>query len=137
MGNRNAAVAAVFFQDGVNTVKFAVLFFSFQQVIHAFNEVVDVEQFQFRAAVVDGIGLVIGYSPAEGTDGAVVLGAAVAHEVREAVYCHFSSGFFSIGKEEFFSCFLALSVFAVSKASGKGGLDGGGKHNGTGVVIFL
>ena len=85
VGHGNAAVTAIFFQNSLYTVKFTVLLLAFQQVKHSLYQIVDVQQFQLGTAVINGEGLVIGNRPAEGADGAVVLGAAVAHQVHKTV----------------------------------------------------
>ena len=83
--HRDAAVTTICLQNSLHTVKFTVLLLAFQQVEHPFYQVIDVQQFQLGTAVINGEGLVIGNRPAEGADGAVVLGAAVAHQVHKTV----------------------------------------------------
>ena len=56
---------SVLFCNGLNTVEFAVLFFAFQKIEHAFNEVVDVEEFELCGTVVYGEFLIVCDSPAE------------------------------------------------------------------------
>ena len=76
-----------------HTVKFTVLFLAFQQVKTSLHQIVNVQQLQFRAAVVDGERLVVGNRPAEGGDGTIVLGAAVSHQVHKAVDGNLCAGF--------------------------------------------
>ena len=99
MGHGNAAVAAVGLQDGLYALELTVLLLAFQQVKHPFYQVIDVQQLQLGAAVVDGEELVIGDCPAEGTDGTVVLGAAVAHQVHKAIDSHLCAGFLGVVEE--------------------------------------
>ena len=97
--HRNAAVATVCFQNSLYPVKFTVLLLAFQQVEHSFYKIVDVQQLQLGATVVDSKGLVIGDCPAEGADGAIVLGAAVSHQVDKTVDGNLCAGFLSILEE--------------------------------------
>ena len=79
MCHGDAAVTAIRFENRFHTIEIAVLLLAFQQVKHPFYQVIDVQQLQLGATVVDSEGFVIGNRPAEGTDGTVVLGAAVSH----------------------------------------------------------
>ena len=137
VGHGDAAVASVGLQDGLYALELTVLLFAFQQVEHALHQVVDVQQLQLRAAVVDGEGLIIGHGPTEGGDGAIVLGAAVAHEVDEAIDGHFGPGLLGVGEKELLPCLLAAAILAVAEASGQGGLDGGGQHDGRLVPMLF
>ena len=137
MGNRHTAVATIRFQNGLHAVKFTVLLLAFQQVEHPFYEIVDVQQFQLGAAVIDGEGFVIGNRPAEGTDGAVVLGAAMPHQVHEAIDGNLSPSLLSILEEQLLACLLAASVFTVAEAASQRSLNGGGQHNGCLVVVLF
>ena len=137
VGHGDAAVASVGLQDGLYALELTVLLFAFQQVEHALHQVVDVQQFQFGAAVVDGERFIVGHGPTEGGDGAIVLGAAVAHEVDETVDGHFSPGLLGVGEKELLPCLLAAAILAVAEASGKGCLDGGGQHNGCLVAVLF
>ena len=47
----------------LNTIKFTMFFSTFQEVIHAFNKVINVEEFQLGTAVVDGKGLIVCHCP--------------------------------------------------------------------------
>ena len=117
VGHRNTTIAAIFFQDSLHTVKLTVLFFAFQQVEHPFYQVIDVQQFQLGTAVVDSEWLVIGDCPAEGTDGTVVLGAAVSHQVHETVNRNLSPSLLSILEEQFLASLLAAAILAVAEAT--------------------
>ena len=123
VGHGNTAVATVCFQNSLYPVKFTVLLLAFQQVEHPFYKVVDVQQFQLGTAVVDGKGLVIGDCLAEGTDGTVVLGAAMSHQIHEAVDGHLCPGLLSILEEQFLASFFAASVLAVAEATSQRGLN--------------
>ena len=126
VGHRNTTIAAIFFQDSLHTVKLTVLFFAFQQVKHPFYKIVDVQQLQLGAAVVDGEGLIIGNCPAEGADSTVVLGAAVSHQVHKTVNRNLCSGLLSILEEQFLASLLAASILAVAEAACQRRLNGGG-----------
>ena len=136
VGHGDAAVATVCFQNSLYTVKFTVLFLALQQVKHSFYEIVNVQQFQLGAAVVDGKGLVIGDCPAEGADSTVVLGAAVSHQVHKTVDGHLCPGLLSILEEQLLASLLAASVLAVAETTSQRGLNGRRQHDG-GLVVVL
>ena len=137
VGHRNTTIAAIFFQDSLHTVKLTVLFFAFQQVKHPFYKIVDVQQLQLGAAVIDGEGLIIGNCPTEGADSTVVLGAAVSHQVHKAIDSHLCLGLLSILEEQLLASLLAAAVLAVAKAACQRGLNGGGQHDGRLVVVLF
>ena len=137
MGHGNAAVSTVCFQDGFHTIKLTVLLLTFQQVEHSFYKIVDVQQLQLGAAVVDSEGLIVGNCPAEGADGTVVLGAAVSHQVDKSVDSNLCSGLLSILEEQFLASFLAAAVLAVAEATCQRGLNGGGQHDGCLIVVLF
>ena len=137
MGHGNAAVSTVCFQDGFHTIKLTVLLLAFQQVEHSFYKIVDVQQLQLGAAVVDGEGLIVGNCPAEGADSTVVLGAAVSHQVHKAIDSHLCLGLLSILEEQLLASLLAAAVLAVAKAACQRGLNGGGQHDGRLVVVLF
>ena len=123
VGHVNTAVATVCFQNSLYTVKLTVLLLAFQQVEHSFYQVVDVQQLQLSAAVIDGEGLVIGNRPAEGADGTVVLGAAVSHQVDKAVDGHLCPGLLSILEEQLLARLFAPTILAVAETTSQGGLN--------------
>ena len=135
--HRNAAVATVCFQNSLYPVKFTVLLLAFQQVEHSFYKVVDVQQLQLGAAVVDGERLIVGNRPAEGTDGTVVFRAAVAHQVHKAIDSHLCAGFLGVVEEQLLASFLATAILAVSEASSQRGLNGRRQHDGCLVVVLF
>lgn len=137
MGDGDIAVATVFYGDGIQTVVLTVRFPAFQQVEHPLDEVVDVEQLQFRGAVVDHEGLVVRHRPAEGRYGRVVLGAAVTHEVREAVDCHLHAVLFAILEEQLLARQLALAVVALTIPPDERRLNGGGEHDRSLVPVLF
>ena len=137
VGHWNTAVATVCFQNSLYTVKLTVLLLAFQQVEHSFYQVVDVQQLQLSAAVIDGEGFVIGNCPAEGANGTVVLWAAVSHQVHETVDRNFSPGLLSILEEQLLTSLLAAAVLAVAETTSQGGLNGGGQHDGCLVVVLF
>ena len=113
-----------------------MLLLAFQQVEHSLHQIVNVQQLQFRVAVVDGKGFVVGNRPAEGADGAVVLGAAVTHQIDKTVDGNLCPGLLSIPEEQLLASLFAATILAVAEASSQGGLDGGGQHDG-GLVVVL
>ena len=137
VGHWNAAVATVCFQNSLHTVKLAMLLLAFQQFKHPFYKIVDVQQLQLGAAVVDGKGLIVGNSPAEGADGTIVLGAAVAHQVDKAVDCHLCSSFLSILEEQLLASLFATTILTITEAASQRSLNGGGQHDGCLVVVLF
>ena len=130
------AVAAIRTQNRRKAVVLAVLLLAFQQVKHALHQIVDVEQLQLGAAVIDRERLVIRHCPAEGADRTVILRAAVAHQVRKAVDSNLRAGFRPISEEQLLTGLLAAAVFAVIAANQRG-LDGRGQHDGGYVVVLF
>ena len=137
VGGGHVAVASVFCGDGIEAVVLTVLFLTFQQVEHALDEVVDVEQLQLRGAVVDREGLVVRHRPAEGGHGRIVLRAAVTHEVREAVDCHFHSVLFAILEEQLFPRQFRFAIVALTIPPDERRLNGRGEHDGRFVPVLL
>ena len=128
MRDGHAAVAAVCFQNGFHAVKFTVLLPALEQIEHTLDEVVDVEQLKLGRAVVDGKRLIVGDRPAECADGAVVLGAAVPHQIRKAVNRDLGTRFIGIVKEQLLARLFAAAVLAVAEAARERGLNGGRQH---------
>ena len=124
VGHGNAAVTTICLQNSLHTIKLTVLLLAFQQVKHSLYQIVDVQQFQLGTAVVDSEGLVIGDSPAEGTDSTVVLGAAVPHQVHKAVDRHLCPNLLSILEEQFLASLLAATILAVAKTASQRRLNG-------------
>ena len=114
-----------------------MLLLAFQQVKHPFYQVVDVQQLQLGAAVVDGEGLIIGNCPAEGADSTIVLGAAVSHQVHKAIDRHLCPGLLSILEEQLLASLFATTVLAVAEAACQGGLNGRRQHDGCLVVVLF
>ena len=137
MGHGDTAVTTVCIQNCFHAVEFAVPLLAFQQIKHTFYEVINIQQLQFCAAVVDGEGFVIGNRPAEGTDGAFVLGAAVSHQVDKTVDGNLCAGFLSILEEQLLARLFAPTILAVAETTSQGGLNGGGQHDGCLVVVFF
>ena len=133
--HRDNAVAAICPQHRLQPVIFAVLLLSLQQVEHALHQIVDVQQLQLRAAVVDREGLVIRHRPAEGADRTVVLRAGMAHQVREAIDSDLRAGFRPVIKEQLLARLLAAAILAVIAANQRR-LDGRGQHD-RGLVAVL
>mgnify|MGYP006924771117 CR=1 FL=1 len=125
MSPRHAAEFAIAVLHKLSArIVLAMDFPAFQEVVHSFDEVIDIEQLELGISVIHREGLVIGYRPAECADGTVILRTAVPHEVRETVNCHFCSRFLSIREEKIFPRFLAPAIWAISEASGECRLNG-------------
>ena len=107
------AVAAVYLFDWVKAVILTALLLAFQQVEHALDEVIYIEQLQLRGTVVDGERLVVGHCPAEGGYSGIVLRAAMPHEVREAVDRHLHAVLFPIAKEQLLPRQLGFAIVAL------------------------
>ena len=82
-------------------------------------------------------GLVVRHCPAEGRYRAVVLRAAVAHEVREAVNRHFRTVLFAILEEQLLARQLRFAVVALAIATNKCCLNGRGEHDGSFVIMLF
>ena len=137
VGGGHAAIAAIRPQDRLHTVELAVRLPALQQVKHTLHQIVDVQQLQLSAAVVDGKRLVVGHRPAERADGAVVVGATVAHQVGEAVDRHLGAALFGIREEQFLASLLTAAILTAAEAPGQRGLNGGGQHDGSLIVMLL
>ena len=125
VGHGAVAVAAIGLVNHLQSLEFAVVLLAFEAGHHLVHEVVDVEELELHAGVVDGVGQVVGEGVAEGGDGAVVVGPApFAEEVREAEDQHLGARLFAVFQEQVLPCFLAAAVFAVAKAAGERGLLG-------------
>ena len=136
VGNGNTAVASLRIQDRIHAVKLTMDFFPFQKIEHPFHQVVNIEKLQLGAPVIYMEFFIVGNSPAEGADSAVVLRPGVAHQVRKSVNRYPGPSFSSIGEKQILSSFLGSAIFRIPKASCQGGLDGGRQHN-RGLVIIL
>ena len=134
---RHTAVMTIRFQNGLHAVEFAMLLLAFQQVKHTFHEVIDVQQLQLGATVVDGELFIVGDCPAEGGHGTVVLRAAVSHQVWEAIDRYLCACLLGIVKEQFFACLLTATILAVAEASSQSSLNGRGQHNSCLVVVLF
>lgn len=137
VGHGDTAVTTVCIQNRFHAIEFAVLLLAFQQVEHSFYKIVDVQQLQLGATVVDSKGLVIGDCPAEGANGAIVLGAAVSHQVDKTVDGNLCAGFLSILEEQLLARLFAPTILAVAETTSQGGLNGGGQHDGCLVVVLF
>ena len=138
MGHHAVAISSRCRRDDVESLELAMMFLAFKGIEHLIDQVVDIEQFQFHARVVDGDREVVGDVVAEGGDSAVVVRAApFAEEVREAVYQDLHALFFAIFQEELLPCLLAAAVFRVAEAACQRGLLRGGEHDGTSVAMLL
>ena len=137
MRRGHVAIATVTLFNGDKAVILAAPLLAFQQIEHALDQIVDVEQLQLRGAVVDRERLVVGHRPAEGRNGRIVLRAAVPHEVGETVDRHHYAIFLPIVEEQLLSRQLGSAVVALTVAPDQRRLDGRGQHDGRFVVVLL
>ena len=138
MGYGAVAVAAICLGQDVQSFKLAMLLLAFQAGNHLVNEVIDIEELQLHAGVVDGIRQVVGKGVAEGGHGTVVIGAApLAKEIGESINQHLGTRLLAVIQEQVFTGFLAATVLGVAKAAGEAGLLAAGEHHRAGVVVLL
>ena len=111
------------------------MLFAFERIQHFHNEIVDIEQLELGAPVIDRDGQVVRQIVAEGGNRAVVVRAApLAEQVRESVDQHPRASLPGVIKEQLLARFFAPSVITVI-ASDASSLNGGGKHNRAGVLM--
>ena len=112
VGDRAVAVAAIGGGLDLQTLKLAAVLLALQAVEHLCHQVIDVEQFQFHAGVIDRDGLLRGDIVAEGGYGTVVVGPApFAEEVGETVDEHLGAGLLGVVEKEFLTSLLASAIF--------------------------
>ena len=127
-----------FARDDSEAVELAMVLLALEGGKHLVHQVIDIEQLQLYAGVVDGVGQVARKGVAEGGHGTVVVGTApFTKEVRKTVNKHSCTCLFAVLQEQIFACFLASAILAIAKAAGEGGLLAAGEHYGTGVVVLL
>lgn len=102
------------------------------------DEVVDVEELQLHAGVVDGVGAAVGDGVAEGRHGGVVARAApLAVEVGEAVDEHRGAGPLGVLPEQALPRQLGLAVDRALEAARQARLRGAGEHDGALIPMAL
>lgn len=102
------------------------------------DEVVDVEELQLHAGVVDGVGAAVGDGVAEGRHGGVVARAApLAVEVGEAVDEHRGAGPLGVLPEQALPRQLGLAVDRALEAARQARLRGAGEHDGAPIAVSL
>ena len=138
MGDGAVAVAAIGLREDVEAFELAMLLLAFQAGNHLVHQVIDIEELQLHAGVVDGIGQVVGEGVAEGGHSTVVVGAApFAKEVGEAVNQDLRASLMPVLQEEVLAGLLAAAVFGVAKTAGEAGLLAAGEHHRESVVVLL
>lgn len=131
-------VAEINTVDAVETLVTAAMLVSEQGAQHLVHEVVDVEELQLHAGVVDGVGAAVGDGVAEGGHGGVVARAApLAVEVREAVDEHRRPGPLGVRPEQVLAREFRLAVYGALEASRQARLRGAGEHDGAFVAVAL
>lgn len=109
-----------------------------QRAQHLVDEVVDIEQLQLHAGVVDGVGAAVGDGVAEGRHGGVVARAApLAVEVGEAVDEYRRAGALRVLAEQALPRELRLAVDRALEAARQARLRGAGEHDGALVPVAL
>lgn len=124
--------------DAVESLVAAAVLLAEQRAQHLVHEVVDVEELQLHAGVVDGVGAAVGDGVAEGRHGGVVARAApLAVEVGEAVDEHGRPRALGILAEQALPRELRLAVDRALEASRQARLRGAGEHDGAPVPVAL
>ena len=114
------------------------MFLPQQGAQHLVDEVVDVEELQLHAGVVDGVGTAVGDGVAERGDGGVVPRAApLAVEVGEAVDEHRRPRALGVLPEQALPRELRLAVDRALEAARQARLRGAGEHDGAFVSLAL
>ena len=86
MSSGNITISSFCLWQHVKTIELTMMFLSLQPCYHLVDKVIDVQQFQLYARVIDGIGQVICKSVAEGGHSTIIIWAApLAKEVRKSI----------------------------------------------------
>lgn len=116
----------------------AAMLLAEQGAQHLADQVVDVEELQLHAGVVDGVGAAVGDGVAEGGHGGVVARAApLAVEVGEAVDEHRRPRALRVLAEQALPRQLRLAVDRALEAARQARLRGAGEHDGAFVPMAL
>ena len=131
-------VAEVLPLDALEALVAAAVLLPQQGAQHLVDEVVDVEELQLHAGVVDGVGAAVGDGVAERGDGGVVARAApLAVEVGEAVDEHGGARALGVLAEQALPRELRLAVDGALEAAREARLRGAGQHDGARVAVAL
>ena len=76
-----------------------MLFFAFQQVKHAFYQIVNVKNFQLCTSIIYRKSFIVGYGPAECRNRTVILWSGVAHQIHKTIHIYRCTSLFSIGEK--------------------------------------
>ena len=102
------------------------------------DEIVNVDQLQFRRGVVDRDWQIVCNVVTERRHGGIVIRSApLAEHVGEAVNQRLRTGLGGIGPQQLFAGKLCLAVFAARIAPDERGLGGTGQHYGAAVARTL
>ena len=86
MSSGNITISSFCLWQHVKTIELTMMLLSLQPCYHFINQVINIQQLQFNAGVINSIRQIICKSVAEGGHGTIVVGAApLAKEVRETV----------------------------------------------------
>jgi len=117
-------------RDHLQAIELAAVLLALEAGDHLVDEVVDVEQLELDARVIDRIGQVVGKGVAEGRDGTVVVGPApFAEKVREAVDQNARARLAAIIEEQILARLFAAAIFGVAEAARETGLLGAREHH--------
>lgn len=116
----------------------ATMLLSQQGAQHLVDQIVDVEELELNAGVVDGVRAAVGDGVTEGGHGGVIARAApLAVEVGEAVDEHGGAGTLGVFAEQALPRELGLPVGRALEAAGQARLRGAGEHDGAPVAVAL
>ena len=124
--------------DTLEALVAAAVLLAQQRAQHLVDEVVDVEELELDARVVDGVGAAVGDGVAEGGHGGVVARAApLSVEVGEAVDEHRRPRALRVLAEQALPRELGLAVDGALEAARQARLGGAGEHDGARVAVAL
>ena len=131
-------VAEVLALDPREALVAAAVLLPQQGAQHLLDQVVDVEELELHAGVVNGVGATVGDGVAEGRHcGVVARAAPLAVEVGEAVDEHRGARARRVLAEQALPRQLGLAVGRALEASREARLRGAGEHYGTCVTVTL
>ena len=135
MRGGDIAIPAIRVGNNLQAVKRAAVLLPFQRIQHFGNQIVDIEQLELGASIMDRNRQAVRDVVAEGGNRAVVVRPApLAEQVREPVNQYPRAGLSGISKEQLLARLLAPSVIAVISAD-QCGLNRGRQHHRTGVSV--
>ena len=138
VGGGNVAIFSHFAWNRLQSVVVTAMGMALQGVQKLFHQVIDVEQLQLGAGVVDLDGQVVGEVVAEGGHHAVVVGAApLAEQVGEPVHQHGGAGLLPVSEKQLLPRQLGPAVIGLAVPADERSLDGAGEHHGAPIPCLL